>query len=79
MRKLIVLQDVPELEQKFLELVHISIKMRRAQKKFRQSYLGADLEKRRYWEEKMDTSIDELKLKEDHTFITELDLQIQNK
>lgn len=79
MRKLIIVKDQADLEQKFLELIHITIKTRIAQITYKNNYLQPARENKDYWEFQMDEFIKTLNLKEDHRKVTELDLQIQNK
>lgn len=79
MRKLIIVKDQAELEQKFLQLVHITIKTRRAQLLYKNNYLRPSKENKEYWELQMDEFIKTMNLKEDHRKVSELDLQIQNK
>ena len=79
MRKLIIVKDQADLEQKFLQLVHITIKTRKAQVSYKNNYFLPAKENKEYWEMQMDNFIDTLNMKEDHRELKELDLQIQNK
>jgi len=64
-KQTIVLKNVEELEQKFLQAVHILMKMRKAQKKFRNTYAQNDINIQKYWEEKADVFIEQMPVRAD--------------
>jgi hypothetical protein len=75
--KVILLKDTDELQQKFLQLVHIGIKLRKAQKHYTTNYLIPAKENKIYWELQMDEFLNQLNIKEDHQQLQQLQVTIQ--
>lgn len=78
MAKFIVLTNQQELEQKFLELVHLAIKTRKHEKKYREQFGYENKVNMQEWQARMDAFIEGLLIKEEHQSKQELQVHFTN-